>query len=149
MGLCNGVGRLLSGSLSDRVGRETVLRGVFSLNIVACLLFLPSATSYAQGFIGMCIAAFCFGAGIAMMPSTNADYFGSKHLGANYGMMFTGFAISGFFGPKIVADIVQHNPTQGYRVVFWAFAGISLVGLILSIFLRKPRSTRDPDSIVQ
>lgn len=139
MGLANGIGRLLVGAASDRFGRKNALIGVFALNAIACGAFLATPASFAQGLIGMLLAAFAFGAGIVCMPSSNADYFGSKHLGTNYGLMFTGFAISGFLGPNIVSRIVQANPETGYRSVFYAFVAVSVLGGVVSILLRKPK----------
>ena len=84
----------------------------------------------------MLIVAFAFGAGIACMPSSNADYFGTKFLGTNYGLMFTGFAISGFIGPKWVAQIIQKGPTEGYRFVFLSFVALSIAGGVVALALK-------------
>ena len=147
MGLCNGAGRLLSGTLSDRWGRRSMIVGVFALYFVACASLLAGAHSYAQGFLGICLAGLCFGGGIALMPSTNADYFGAKNVGGNYGIMFTGFAVSGFVGPAVVARVVETSRSAGYRTVFLAFAGLAVFGMALGAALRPPRAGRsDPDS---
>jgi OFA family oxalate/formate antiporter-like MFS transporter len=147
MGLCNGAGRLLSGALSDRLGRRCMIVAVFALYFVACAFLLAGATSYVQGLLGLCLAGLCFGGGIALMPSTNADYFGAKNVGGNYGIMFTGFAVSGFVGPALVADVVQSatkagDAGTGYRAVFLVFAGIAVVGAVLGAVLRPPRAGR-------
>jgi hypothetical protein len=86
----------------------------------------------------MCLAAFAFGAGIASMPAVCADYFGSKYLGTNYGLLFTGFAVSGFFGPTVVSSIVQSDPVNGYKTVFTAFVLLAAIGGALAFLLRKP-----------
>jgi len=147
MGLCNGAGRLLSGSLSDRLGRRKLIVFVFALYVFGCAFLLAPASTYAQGFLGMCLAGLCFGGGIAMMPSTNADYFGAKNVGGNYGVMFTGFAISGFVGPAVVARVVQSagtDPTPAYRAVFYVLAGIAVAGLVLGAALRPPKARGGP-----
>jgi len=138
MGLANGIGRLVTGAASDKIGRKRALVGVFALYGVSCGAFLAHPQSFGQGLAGMILAAFAFGAGIACMPSSCADYFGSKHLGANYGLIFTGFAISGFWGPTLVSSIVQNDPVNGYRSVFLAFVAVSIAGAAVSAFLRKP-----------
>lgn len=138
MGLANGLGRIVVGTASDLIGRKAALLGVFAIHFAACAFLLPAPSSFAQGFAGMVMAAFAFGAGIACMPSICADYFGSKNLGANYGMIFTGFAVSGFFAPTIVSSVVQADPSGGYRTVFAAFAGVALLGGAAASLLRKP-----------
>jgi OFA family oxalate/formate antiporter-like MFS transporter len=144
MGLCNGVGRLLSGTLSDRFGRRCMIVAVFVLFFVACTFFLAGAASFTQGFLGLCLAGLCFGGGVALMPSTNADYFGAKNVGGNYGLMFTGFGVSGFVGPMVVARVVEAathagDAAAGYRAVFLTFAGIAVVGALLASVLRPPQ----------
>lgn len=138
MGLANGLGRLAVGTVSDRIGRKAALVSVFTIHMVACGGFLASPSSFLQGFLGMCLAAFAFGAGIACMPAICADYFGSKHLGTNYGLLFTGFAVSGFFGPTVVSAIVQSDPSNGYRLVFSAFVLLAGTGGALAVLLRRP-----------
>jgi OFA family oxalate/formate antiporter-like MFS transporter len=120
---------------------------VFGLYFVGCAFLLAVAGTYAQGFFGLCLAGLCFGGGIALMPSTNADYFGPKNVGGNYGLMFTGFAISGFVGPAVVARVVQsagNDPASAYRVVFIALAGIAVGGMLLGAALRPPRQAIRP-----
>ncbi len=138
MGLANGLGRLVTGAASDKIGRKRALVVVFALYGISCGAFLAHPSSFAQGLAGMVLAAFAFGAGIACMPSSCADYFGAKYLGSNYGLIFTGFAISGFFGPTTVSTIVQNDPANGYRTVFLAFVVVSVAGAVVSAFLRKP-----------
>jgi len=138
MGLANGLGRVVAGMASDRIGRKPALVGVFAIYIFTCGALLPSPSSLVQGLAGMVLAAFAFGAGIACMPALCSDFFGSKHLGANYGLVFTAFATSGFFAPAVVSTVVQNDPEAGYRAVFAVFSGMALVGATVSALLRKP-----------
>lgn len=145
MGLCNGLGRLLSGALSDSLGRPRTILAVFALDFLACVL-LQGASGYPRGFLGLCLAGLGFGAGIALMPSSNADYFGARNIGGNYGVMFTGFALSGFVVPLWAARTVEAaagrgNVADGYRAVFWALAAVAAAGFLLAAALRPPRRT--------
>ena len=46
---------------------------------------------------------FAFGGYLALMPSLTADYYGPKHVGANYGLVFTAWGICGFLVPGYFA----------------------------------------------
>ena len=39
------------------------------------------------------------------MPAMTADYYGPRNVGANYGLLFTAFGVSGFFMPRHFAQI--------------------------------------------
>ena len=75
--------------------------------------------------------------------SVTADYYGTRNVGANYGIMYTGYAISGFIVPGYFAKIVEAakgtgNISAGYNQVYYTLAGMCLVGLALAVTLRSP-----------
>lgn len=144
MSIFNGAGRLGWGGVSDKFGRKTAVLGMCAGSILACLGFLKTADSFGILLIGLCLAAFCYGGYLALMPSLTADYFGSKHVGANYGLLFTAWGVCGFIVPGYVAGIIDRaktagNVASGYEQVYWALAGLSLAGAIVVLLLRPPQ----------
>ncbi|MCW5983009.1 MAG: hypothetical protein KIT09_33270 [Bryobacteraceae bacterium] len=75
------------------------------------------------------------------MPSINADYYGPKHVGANYGLVFTVWGIFGFL--RLAANLAG-----GYSEVYLKLAVLALFGAALTEALRPPRreSKKDPDA---
>ena len=65
----------------------------------------------------------CYGGGFGTMPSFNADYFGTRHMGANYGVLLTAWGAAGVAGPVFVAVV---NDTSG------AFSGALPVEKLIS-----------------
>ena len=53
---------------------------------------MPVAAAFA-------VILFCYGGGFGIMPSFNADYFGTRHIGANYGALLTAWSMAGIAGP--------------------------------------------------
>jgi OFA family oxalate/formate antiporter-like MFS transporter len=48
-----------------------------------------------------------FGGFLALYPALTADYFGTKHYGANYGWMFTAYGAGGIAGPYLAAALMR------------------------------------------
>ena len=137
----NGVGRLAWGAVSDRVGRTTAAACMGLLMAVGCAVFLRTASSYAMGLTGLCIVGFCFGGYLALMPAFNADFFGSKHVGLNYGLLFSAYGLGGFFVPKYFAGILKaagENAAAGYSTIFLQMGIAAVIAMVLALVPRKP-----------
>lgn len=134
----NSCGRVLSGWLSDRMGR---------LNTLRCVLLLSSAAMPAMYWVGARLAAlyllifvvyFCYGAQASVIPATVADFWGSRYAGSNYGSIFTAWGFSGILGPTIGG--VLFDKYKNYGPAFYTAAGLSVVALICMMAARRPSS---------
>jgi OFA family oxalate/formate antiporter-like MFS transporter len=147
MSLFNGLGRLSWGTVSDRMGRKRTAVAMFAVEMIACLFFLRNASGFWQVVAGLCVAGFAYGGYLALMPSFTADYFGSKSLGANYGILFTAWGLCGFFVPGYFAAIMDHAKQRGdlaggYNEVYFTLAGFAAAGIAAALILRKPGAVR-------
>ena len=143
MSIFNGAGRLAWGGVSDRFGRKVAVFGMCAASIIACVVFLRTASAFGTLLTGLCLAAFSYGGYLALMPSFTADYFGPRHVGANYGLLFTAWGICGFVVPGYFAGIMDRakaagNIAGGYEQVYWTLAGLSLAGAAVTAVLRPP-----------
>ena len=77
---------------------------------------------------------------MGIFPGFTAAQFGAKHNSVNYGIMFIGFALAGFFGPTIMSNIYETSGT--YRSAFAVAAGFTLVGIVLTFVYKKLATTR-------
>jgi OFA family oxalate/formate antiporter-like MFS transporter len=144
MSVFNGAGRLFWGALSDRLGRKGAAGLMFGLYIIACLLVLRGAAGFAAGLAGLSMIGFAYGGFLALMPSFTADYFGSKSLGANYGLLFTAWGLSGFFVPGLFAGLLDRArlagaTAAGYDRIFLILAMLAVAGAAATVTLRRPR----------
>ena len=134
--LFNTAGRLVAGTLSDKLGR---------INTLICALVIALAglaTLYACGLtgsvvlfaIGVMLIGICFGTFMGVFPGFCADQFGTKHNTVNYGIMWIGFSAAGLVGPFVLSSVYQSTGTyQGAFVIAFVLA---LVGLGLSFLYR-------------
>lgn len=137
-GLVNASGRIGTGLYSDRIGRGNayLVNGLVS---AACLLLTPAVMASGNVlllFLVVGVAYWQYGGGLALMPALTADYFGSKNLGLNYGLVFLGWGIA-FFLPQFAGHL--KDVTGHLNYAFYLSAGLLLAAVILSCFLRRPR----------
>ena len=141
LALFNVGGRILAGTLSDRFGRVAVLRGAFVVEIAGlALLFLTGAGDHVLFFAAVSLVGLCFGALMGVYPGFTADQFGPAHNSVNYGIMFVGFALAGYFGPTVCRRILAASGS--YSAAFVVAACLALAGIVLSLVYR--RMTRTP-----
>ncbi len=145
MSVFNGVGRLAWGGVSDRLGRMRTLLAMCAISAFACAFLLRGASGFWQLLAGLSVAAFAYGGFLALMPSLTADYYGPKHVGINYGLVFTAFGISGFWVTKYFAHLVDKakaagNIAAGYNQVYLILAGMMVLCAVVSLTLRPPRA---------
>lgn len=120
--LTNGLSRLASGVLSDRLGRKQTLALSFVL-AGAAYFALPHVSSL--GVIMLLAAAVGFGYGTLFACSAPlvAECFGLKHFGVIFGLVFTSFGfVSGLVGP-VATGLLLSATDNSYRTAF-VFLGL-------------------------
>ncbi|MGO4888185.1 OFA family MFS transporter [Anaerobacillus sp. MEB173] len=133
MGIFNGGGRLGWAAASDYLGRPTVFMIFFVIQIVA-FLTLPLITNIIIFQFLILLVVSCYGGGFSNLPAFVGDLFGTKQLGAIHGYLLTTWSLGGVFGPIIVTQILER--TGSYIPVFYVFATLIGVALVISILLR-------------
>ena len=144
MSFFNGIGRLSWGSLSDKLGRNYTAVAMYAVYAVACLALLRNASGFWPLLVGLCMVGFSFGGYLALLPSFTADYFGSRHVGANYGIMFSAYGLCGFIVPRYFAAIMDEARTagdlaEGYNKVYFTLAVFAVVGAVAALLIKAPR----------
>jgi OFA family oxalate/formate antiporter-like MFS transporter len=138
-GLVNATGRVGTGLYSDRIGRANayLANGIVS---ALCLFATPSVMQSGNVlllFLVVGVAYWQYGGGLSLMPAFTADYFGSKHLGLNYGLVFIGWGVA-FFVPQLAGYV--KDATGSLDHAFYLSGGLLVAAVLLSRFLRRPLS---------
>lgn len=135
LAIFNAGGRLIAGMVSDYIGRlKTVLIVCISQAII---MFLFSKISTVPTFIlGSAVVGFSYGACLSLFPSTCADYWGTKNLGLNYGILFTAWGVGGVFGPILAGRIA--DSTGSYQMAYVISAALLILAAILTFFTKAP-----------
>jgi MFS transporter, OFA family, oxalate/formate antiporter len=121
--LTNGLSRIMSGFLSDIIGRHRTLVATFLA--AACAYFvLPHVDTIGTAAVLGAIIGFSYGTLFAVSAPLVSDSFGLKHFGAIFGLVFTAFGyLSGLLGPSLsgyILDLTEGNflPVFTYLGVF-------------------------------
>ncbi len=141
LAIFNTAGRVISGMVSDRIGRTRTMVLAFSLQAVNMFLF-PFYTTPALLVFGSAFTGLCYGTIFTLMPAATADFYGIRNLGVNYGLLFTGFGVAGVVGPILGGRIRDHFGSYSYS--FTTSAVLLLVGAVLAMVVKAPKRESSP-----
>jgi len=135
----NAAGRILSGWMSDTIGRLNVLRLMIAVSAVAMPLLnfaggMPTFPLYF--FVMVFILYWCYGTQLSVNASTTSDFWGTKNAGLNYGLLFTAWGVAGIIGPRVAG--VLFDKYQNYQAAFYTAAVLAVVALIFEFLARRP-----------
>jgi OFA family oxalate/formate antiporter-like MFS transporter len=137
MSLLNAAGRIVWGSTSDRLGRENTMILMFVVLAAGMFAFAYMSTISISWLAVMGIASligFCFGGNFSLFPCVTADFFGSKNVGKNYGVMFTAYGIAGITGAFVAGPIV--DATGSYFMAFVVTGVLAIIAVLLTLVLK-------------
>jgi len=138
MSLFNGLGRLVFGSISDKLGRAKTVMIMFVIYIICFVFVVPNGTNFIVYVVGLSAIGFAYGGWLALMPSMTADYFGTKSLGANYAYLFTAWGVAGIGGPYMI-DAIK-TATGGFTYAMYVTAVTSVIGIFLCAIIKPPKA---------
>lgn len=131
----NALGRIVAGIVSDRIGGIRTMLVVFVLQ-AGLMLTLGLATAPAILVPMAAAVGFCYGANLSLFPSTTAGFFGTAHMGVNYGLVFTAWGVGGVFGSMTAGTIVDQTGTYG--VAYGVAAVLCIVAACLAVVTDPP-----------
>ena len=140
----NALGRVIAGSLSDRIGRRSTLLLIFVFQAALMFLAMVFAGSASSALMLVAVAALIganYGANLAIFPSIAKDLYGLKNFGVNYGLLFTAWGVGGF----VLARVSQMlKASSGNFSSSFLTAGILLLaGAGLTLLLKSPASVEE------
>ncbi len=124
--VCNGVGRLFWGLLSDRLGRVRVWRILLGSQLVVFGVLMTEQNPWVFSVL-VCYVLLCFGGGFATMPSFIVDVFGNRRMSTIYGAILTAWAAAGIIGPLYVGYLKDQYPDRAVTYCF--LIGILMLGV--------------------
>ncbi|KYK32187.1 MAG: hypothetical protein AYK22_07530 [Thermoplasmatales archaeon SG8-52-3] len=127
----NGIGRIVWGQVSDKIGRRRALLSMFLFQGITMIIFFYSTSNPYFFYIIAALIGFNFGGNFALFPAATADSFGSENVGLNYGFVFMSYGVGGIVGP-ILAGAVQ-DAGLSFLYAFIPAAAMCFIAAILAI----------------
>jgi OFA family oxalate/formate antiporter-like MFS transporter len=135
----NAGGRILSGWMSDTLGRLRTLQVMVLLSAIAMPTLYLLRAQPVLFFVLVALVYWCYGTQLSVFASTTADFYGTKNLGMNYGVLFTAWGAAGILGPMIGARVFD---TFGdYRYAFYAAGVLAVIAFVSLMLAHSSRST--------
>jgi MFS transporter, OFA family, oxalate/formate antiporter len=139
----NASGRVVTGTLSDRVGRQWTLlvEFVWQALVVAALYELNSGDAgWAPILAVVFMLGFNYGTNLAVFPAACKDYFGIRNFGFNYGFLFAAFGSAGLVMPWVNGLILDRTGSSdlSYAIIIGSLA-VAAVLAVVSKVVGQPR----------
>lgn len=138
----NGLGRIVLGMLSDKIGRRQTLFLCFLIQAGLMVLLSQVAKGSALDNLWLMIVLAAliganYGANLAIFPSITKGYYGIKNFGVNYGLLFTSWGVGGFLLSLLVGRVKDI-----FGSFVWAYyisAGLLVVAALVTFTVNKPK----------
>ena len=133
--IANGLGRIIWGTLSDKLGRKNSVVLMAGTQGIILLAFTTMAGNEYLLYLGAALIGFNFGGNFALFPALTADEFGNQRVGQNYPYIFLSYGVGGIVFPVlggVLGDI-------GNFSLAFSICGVAcLIGAIASAIVFPP-----------
>jgi predicted MFS family arabinose efflux permease len=137
----NASGRILSGWMSDAMGRLNVLRLMIGISAVSMPILYLTGSNVAMLYVMVFIVYWCYGTQLSVNASTTSDFWGTKNAGINYGLLFTSWGVAGIIGPRIGGKLF--DKFGNYKAAFYTAAVLAGIALLFELMARRPSPPRE------
>ncbi|HTU27265.1 MAG TPA: OFA family MFS transporter [Pirellulales bacterium] len=137
LALFNAAGRITWGWVSQWLSPRRTLVIVQLLQAAMLLMLIEMGSQVWTLELAACWVGFHFGGNMSLFPVLAAEYYGTKNLGANYGLLITGYGFGGLVVPLWAGRVWDW--TQSY---YWAFIPASagcMTAMVLMLLVRRPQ----------
>ena len=134
IGAFNVIGRLFGGLASDEFGVTRALTILFAVQALSLFLLANLANLWSLYSVAL-MFGLSYGGWAIILPVITNDFFGRSHSGQIMGLFETVTGVGGALGPYFAGYI--YDLTGRYTLAFLIAGVITVVGVVLTVFLRK------------
>ncbi|MDP9052931.1 MAG: oxalate/formate MFS antiporter [Acidobacteriota bacterium] len=141
--ICNGLGRVTWGWVSDHLGRERTMFIAFFLQSVFLLGVVTVGRRGNAWFIAMMALVFLsWGAVYSLFPAVSGDMFGTRNAASNYSLLYSTKGVGSILAGWLAALLFERSGSWNY--VFYGSALLAFLAAMGAIVLRNMPSPRKP-----
>ena len=138
MAIGNAGGRIITGIVSDKIGRRNALLVVLFFQAALMLAATVVTAGQASPLLLVLLATFIgfnYGANLCLFPSFTKDLWGLKNFGINYGCLFTAWGVGGLVLVRL-AEMLKAS-SGSFISSFYTAAGMLVFAAVLVIVLLR------------
>jgi len=144
--IANGLGRVVWGVISDKLGRERSMFIDFLICAAAVALLPVLGHNPIMFMVLTFIAMFTFGPIFAFFPPITADRFGTRYLATNYGFLYSAKGVGGVVGGWLGSLIIL---SLGWGFTFYGAAALGVFSAVSALVLmRIPKPVLKPAPVI-
>lgn len=137
LSVCNGLGRIATGVIFDKLGRRKTMLLANVVSIAAAGVTLLSVFTFSVPLcvVGLCVTGFSYGCCPTISSAFTSAFYGSKNFSVNFSIM--NFNL---MGASLMATVSSKLLTLsgGYVAPFVLLLALSAVALVLNLSIRRP-----------
>ena len=132
----NASGRILSGWMSDTLGRLNVLRLMIGISMIAMPVLYLVGGNVALLYVVVFVVYWCYGTQLSVNGAAASDFWGTKNAGINYGLLFTAWGVAGYFGSRIGGQM--YDKYHNYQMAFYTAGVLAAIALLCELAAKRP-----------
>jgi len=130
-------GRFFSGWMSDHFGRLNTLRSIILTSMIATPLLYVWREQLLAFYVLLFFVYYCYGTQLSVYAALAGDFWGTKYLATNYGLLFLAWGVAGVAGPILGSRVFVS--TGAYQYAFFGSAGLACAALVILSIVRTPQ----------
>ena len=137
LSIFNGVGRILTGAVYDKLGRKLTMLASNILTILAAGLTLVAVSIHSLPLciVGLCLTGISYGSCPTMTSAFTASFYGAKYFPTNYSLTNFNLIVASFIANASNALLISSG---GYTAPFILLLVLSIGALGLNFTIKKP-----------
>lgn len=137
LAVCNGLGRIITGTLFDCLGRRKTMLIATVLTIVAAGTTLLSVLigSLPICIIGLCLTGLSYGSCPTMVSSFVSAFYGAKHFATNFSIMNCNLICASFMATACSSLL---NTFGSFVAPFILLLTLAVMALIINVSIKRP-----------
>ena len=137
LSVCNGLGRIATGAIFDKLGRRKtmLLANIVSIAAAGVTLLSVFTSSVPLCVVGLCVTGISYGSCPTISSAFTSAFYGSKTFSVNFSIM--NFNL---MGASLMATLSSMLLTGfgNYVAPFVLLLALSVVALVLNLSIKRP-----------
>ena len=139
----NGIGRIIYGNISDRIGRRAtlIIAILFQASLIFMLSFAVQGSMFVSNPVVITMVALIganYGANLALFPTLTKDYFGLNYFAVNYGIVNLACGVGGFLISQVAGIIMDVRGS--FNLAYYLAALLLLLSAMMMGLLNPPKT---------